>query len=164
MELDGDPAAFHTVLQQTVQYFGHRFGGRGPLLRETRGPDRALHLRSACQDFDAPQPVQKGLAQAPAVRRLDPAAETDGGRRHHDVGRLVEQVLGRGEQLAVVGERHDAQRGGVDDHGSAALEERPELVGPAGGRDPHGEPRERPVFRLRCPIHQMRPVWSIGSI
>ncbi len=67
----------------------------------------------------------------------------------------------------------------MQDRGSAALEQRPEFVGPAGGGDAHGETGERPVLGPRRPvrafspvrrvrpvhpIHQNRPVWSIGSI
>ena len=73
--------------------------------------------------------------QPPAVGGLDPAAEADGGGGDDDVGRVVDQLLGGGEQFAVVGERHDPQGGRVQDGGAAPLEQRAEFVGAAGGGD-----------------------------
>ena len=60
-------------------------------------------------------------------------------------GDLGDQLPGGGEEFAVVGERHDPQRGRVQHGGAAPGEQRRELVGAAGGGDPDGEPGERPV-------------------
>ena len=91
------------------------------------------------------QPVQQRLAEAPAVGGLDPAAEADRGGGDDDVGGLVDQFLGGGEEFAVVGERHDPQGGRVQDGGAAPLQQGAELVRPPCGGHPDGEAREGPV-------------------
>ena len=63
--------------------------------------------------------VEQVLAVAPAVGGLHPAAEADRGGGDRDVGRVVDQFLGGGEQLGVVGERDDPQGGRVQDGGAA---------------------------------------------
>ncbi len=117
------------------------------------GPYGALHLGATRQQFDPAQPTEQGLAEPPPVGGLDPAAEADRGGGDHDVGRLVDQLLGGGEEFAVVGERHDAQGGRVLDDGAASLEQSPEFVGPTRGRHTHGEPREGPQS---CPAGRRR--------
>ncbi|CAM5734099.1 hypothetical protein SALBM311S_05218 [Streptomyces alboniger] len=147
MQLYGDTAAFHALLQQPVEHLGHGLGRRRPLLGQAGGTYRALDLGAARQELDSPQPGQQVLSEAPAVGGLDPAAEADRGGGDHDVRRLVDDLLGRREQLAVVGELHDAQGGGMHDGGSAPLEQCAQLVGPARGGHPHGEAREGAVVR-----------------
>ena len=64
------------------------------------------------------------------------------------VNTLVDDLLRRGEELPVVGERHDPQGGRVQDGGPAPLEQGAQLLGPARGGDAHGEARERTVLRV----------------
>jgi hypothetical protein len=142
VQLYGDTAALDALLQEPVEHLGHGLGGGRPLLGQSLGPYGALHLGAAREQFDPAQPTEQGLAEPPPVGGLDPAAEADRGGGDHDVGRLVDQLLGGGEEFAVVGERHDAQGGRVLDDGAASLEQSPEFVGPTRGRHTHGEPRE----------------------
>jgi hypothetical protein len=149
VELDGDPAALDALGQHPVQHLGHRLGGGRPLLGEPGGPHRALDLGSAGQDADLAEDAQQVAAEPPALGRLHPAAEADGGGGDRHVGGAADQFLGGGEEFTVVGERHDPQCGGVDDVGPAPLEERAEFLGPAGGGHSHGETGQRAVGVLR---------------
>ncbi len=149
MELEGDPAAGDAFGEEAVEDLGHRLGPGRPGFGQAGGPDSALHLGPPREEFGGAQRLQEGVADAPAVGGLDPAAEPDrgGGERH--VRRVVDQVLGCGEEFAVVRERHDPQRRGVQDGGSAAAEEGAQLLGAAGRGHPDGEAREGAV---RCVV------------
>ncbi len=146
VQLNGDPAARHALLQEPVEDLGHGLRGRGPPFRQSGRPHRALDLGPARQQLHRAQPLQQRVTEPPAVGGLDPAPEPDGGGGDDDVRGPVDDPLGRGHQLAVVGERHDPQRRGVQDGGTAPLEQRAQFVGPAGGGHAHGEPGQRAVL------------------
>jgi hypothetical protein len=158
VQLDRDPLPVDALLQQPVEHLRHGLRRRRPLLRQPGGPDRALHLGATRQDPCTAEPRQQIVAQSPAVGGLDPAPETDRGRGDHDVRHLADELFRRAQQLAVVGELHDPQGRGVHDGGSAPLEQRAQLVGPARGRHTHGETRQGPVVRsLFFLVHGSRP-------
>ena len=156
-----EDADFDALLEEPVQHLRHGLRRRRPLLRQPGGPHRALDLRPARHDPYAAQPGQQLIPEPPAVRGLDPAPEPDRGRGDDDVRRLLDDLLRRGQQLAVVGERHDPQGGGVQDGGTASLQQHPELIGPARGRHTHGETRQGSVVRsLFFLVHGSRPASS----
>ena len=88
------------------------------------------------------------LGQAPALGGLEPAAHADAGVGHHDVRRVLQAGPGGRAQLGVVGERHDAQRGGEHDPGAPALQQGGQLVAAPVRGDPDGVAGQR-CGRLR---------------
>lgn len=146
VQLERDAAAPYAFLQEPFQHLGHGLGGRRPGFGEAGGADGALHLGAARQEFDPAQGGEEPVADAPAVGRLDPAPEADRGGGDDHVGRLVDQLLRRGEQFAVVGERHDPQGGGVHHGGAPAPQQGAQLLRPARGGDTDREAREGPVL------------------
>lgn len=78
---------------------------------------------------------------------------------------MVDQLLGGGEELGIVGERDDTQGRGVQDGATAAPEQRAELVGAPGGGDADGESGEGAVLivlhvivpTLSHPVRMWRP-------
>lgn len=149
VQLEGDPAAGDAFGEEPVEDLGHRFGPGRPCLGQPGGPDGALDLGAPGEEFDPAQRLQQGVADPPAVGRLDPAPEADRGGGDRHVGGVADQLLGGGEEFAVVGELHDPQGGGVQNGGPAALEEGGELLGATGGGHPDGEAREGAV---RCVV------------
>lgn len=110
VQLERDAPPGDAFPEQPVEHLRHGLGRGRPLLREPGGTDGAFHLGPAGEQLDPAQTPQQRVAEAPPVGGLDPAAEPDGGGGDHDIGSVVDQLLGGGEQLAVVGERDDAQQ------------------------------------------------------
>ena len=87
-----------------------------------------------CRAARSPRPQPSAASTQPRKPIAVVATTTSGG--------CVDQLLGGGQQFAVVGERHDPQGGRVQHGGAAPLEQRAELVGAARGGHPDGEARE----------------------
>jgi hypothetical protein len=92
------------------------------------GAHRGARLGTAGDQIGAGQHGAQRVTEAPAVRRLQPAAHADPGVDQHHVRRGAQAGAGGGPQLGVVGDRHDAQRGGQHHPGAAALQQAGQLV------------------------------------
>ena len=102
-----------------------------------------------------PRHRSRSLAEAPALGRLDPAAEADRRRGDDGVRAMLGQRLGGVEEFGVVGQRDDAQRRRVQHLGAAPLQQGAQLLGPPCGRDPDGESGEG--LDLPAPLSSPRP-------
>jgi hypothetical protein len=129
VHLNGDPQAGGALPQEDVGDLrgGLRLGH--PVRHESRRLDRAARLRAPGDEARPFEDDQQVAREAVGVGGVQPGPEPDPRRHDDDVRRLVQEPLGRGPQLLVVGVGDHRQRGRVPHDGAAPLERGAELLG-----------------------------------
>ena len=120
VQLHGNPHSGHVeVRHQMLEHLRRRLRLRRPLLAQPRRADRSARLRSAGQHGRLADGRAQVVGEPPGVGCFHPSAEADSRGRDDDVERRREACAGGGKQFGVVGERHDLDRGRIDDGGAA---------------------------------------------
>jgi hypothetical protein len=135
MQLDRDSLAVQVAGDQVLQDLTGGLRLRGPGLPQASGANGAACLRPAGQHGSVPDGLDELLANAPRIGGLDPAAKPDARGRDDDVQRRFQATSCRIAQIAVVGERHDPDRGRGDHSRAPAFQRDSELFPAPGGRD-----------------------------
>ena len=149
VQLHRDPLAVQVEGgDQVLKDLTRRLRLRRPGFAQAGGADRTACLGPAGQHRGLVDGRGQLLRQAPGVGGLHPAAEPDAGGGDDDVERPSQAALRGGQQFAVVGQRHDPDRGPGDHLGAPALQRGAELLPAAGGGDAHRVPGQRPDLSL----------------
>jgi hypothetical protein len=140
--LHRDAAAAQVLGEEILLDLFARFGGGGPVVVQPGGAHGSPGLGPAGEQAGPGQVVAQVAGQAPAFRRRHPAAEAHTCGDHHVVDGVFQALPGGGEQVGVLGERHQPDRRGAQHAGAAAFEQRAELLPSPGGGDADGETRQ----------------------
>ncbi len=121
---------------------------RGPVVVEPGGAHRPACLRPPGQQPRRREVVGQVGGEPPALGGGHPPTEPDTRGDHHVVDRPVQGLAGGRQQVGVLGEGHQADRGSPYDPGAPPFQQGRELLPAAGRGHPDGEPGQRVGRRL----------------
>jgi hypothetical protein len=130
--------AVDALRQEQLHDLGRRLGLRHPVGHETRRLERTARLGPAGHDPGLREGLDEVVAKARRLRGVQPAAEPDARGHHEHVGRVGDELAGRGQQTGLVEVGLHAERRRGRHLGAAPLQGAGQLVGSPLGGHQHG--------------------------
>src|SRR5699024_9536772 len=128
--LHRDPQVAHSLAEEGLLDLGAGLGFGDPLGHEPGRLNRSSRLGATSDDPSAGEHLMPFLAQTRSLGHLAPAGESDTGRDHDDIGPVLDECAGAGNEFRVIDVRDDGQSRRMHDRRAVPLKCGRELFGP----------------------------------